>query len=541
MAAANRVQGTSGDAPRRGGARPGASGFGPRVAVAAVLPLAVLVGVMGVEDALELGSAFLVTALTIGFLVVAGLLFVGLRDLRAAQARAGAAMNRALAAEETQRSRAEELARVLRASESLALSGEGQVDYVSVLQSITPEGATSFLVRVEGDAEARVVSAHGPIAAAVVGVRRPFPAAGAGIGGDAAPVVTYSAGDRNAGATVPSEHMAGAEADVEAGLSIRLVDHGGLRLGWLHMVDHQGERILEPGFVSLAQLVANQIGVAMENNALLGRVRLQLAQTQRVHRQLVQASKLGAVGELAAAVAHEVNNPLTGILGYSELLLSELPEDDPRHDEAAVIRDEAFRARSIIKALLEFARPRQTLPVATNLNDLARSTLELVRYRAAQADVKIVVELADLPDLEVDADAFGQVLLNLYTNAIEAMPGGGTLRVATVVEPERAGFVVSDDGVGMDEQTRARIFTPFFSTRVGRTDANGLGLSISLQTVESHGGTIEVTSQPGRGSTFTVWLPTTRMPVEAAGVPAHTAPSAPGPSVGRLYKGSEAT
>lgn len=301
--------------------------------------------------------------------------------------------------------------------------------------------------------------------------------------------------------------MAGAEAEIEAGLSIRLVDHGGVVLGWLHMVDHKGERILEPGFVSLAQLVANQIGVAMENNALLARVRLQLAEVQRVQQQLVQASKLSAVGELAAAVAHEVNNPLTVVLGYAELLMVELPEDDTRHDEAAAIRDEAFRARSIVKALLEFARPRQPQRVTTNLNDLARSTLELIRYRASEADVEMVTEYADLPSLEIDADAFGQVLLNLFTNALDAMPRGGKLCVMTIVDAERVGVVVSDQGDGMDERTRGRIFQPFFSTHPGGAGAKGLGLSVSLQTVESHGGTIEVESAPGRGSTFTVWLP----------------------------------
>jgi len=540
MVAANRVQGMPGDAPRSGGVLPAVSGFGARIAAVAALPLAIVVGVLAVEDAFELGSSFLVTALTIGFLVVAGLLVVGLRDLHAAQARTAKAMDRAVEAEATQRSRADELARVLRASESLALSGEGQVDYLSVLEAITPEGATSFLVRVEGEAETGVVAAYGPIAAAVVGIRRPIPGPGAGVGRDGAQITSFSASGRNPGVAVPREHMTGTEAEIEAGLSIRLVDHVGDGLGWLHMIDHRGERILEPGFVSLAQLVANQVGVAMENNALLARVRLQLAETQRVQHQLVQASKLGAVGELAAAVAHEVNNPLTGILGYAELLMDELAEDDTRHDEAEVIRDEAFRARSIVKALLEFARPRQPQPVTTNLNDMARSTLELVRYRASQAGVRVVADYGDLPSLDIDADAFRQVLLNLFTNALEAMPRGGSLRVDTIVDPDRVGVVVSDDGVGMDEETRGRVFMPFFSTRAGGTGANGLGLSVSLQTVESHGGTIEVESAPGRGSTFTVWLPASRQTVEAAAGAAHPDSSAPGPGAGRLSKGSEA-
>ena len=543
MVAANRVHGMPGGAPRRSGTPPAAPRFGARIAVIAVLPLAVVVGVLWVEDALKLGSSFLVTALTITILAVTGLLVIGLKDLRAAQARTAAAMDRAVAAEAAQHTRADELARVLRASESLALTGEGQVDYLGVLEAITPEGATSFLVRVEDEDEARVVAAHGPMAASVVGIRRAMAGSESRLGEDGIPIATFSASGRNRGVGVPREHMAGAAAEIEAGLSIRLIDHGGTFLGWLHMVDHRGERILEPGFVSLAQLVANQVGVAMENNALLARVRLQLTEVQRVQQQLVQASKLGAVGELAGAVAHEVNNPLTGILGYAELLMDELPADDPRHDEAVVIRDEAFRARSIVKALLEFARPRQPQRIPTDLNDLARSTVELVRFRASGAGVTIVAEYGDLPCLSIDADAFRQVLLNLFGNAIDAMPRGGTLRVATVVDARCARIVVSDEGIGMDEEPRARIFSPFFSTRTGGSGGNGLGLSVSLQTVESHGGTIEVESTPGRGSTFTVSLPKSSEVVESAAADGDTdspaAPLAAAPAPASIYDSVE--
>jgi signal transduction histidine kinase len=165
------------------------------------------------------------------------------------------------------------------------------------------------------------------------------------------------------------------------------------------------------------------------------------------------------------------------------------------------------RARTIVRALLEFARPRTPQRIKANVNDLARSTLELIHFRASQTDVRIIAEYGDVPSLEVDTDAFRQVLLNLFNNAIDAMPRGGELHLTTVEEPGRVGVVVADRGVGMDDETRARIFTPFFSTRIG--SGTGLGLSVSLQIVESHGGTIEVESAPGRGSVFTVWLPTT--------------------------------
>ena len=490
--------------PRGGGLRP-LTRIGARVALIGVAPLAVVAGLLVVEDAFELGDGPFVPVLgaLVGIAVV--MLLIGLRDLSAAEARTKVALDRAAAAEATERARADELARVLEAGESLAFTSEGQVDYLRVLHAITPDGATSCLVRVETETEAVVVAAHGPMAASAVGVRWPLERGEADTGPGAAPVVSFSAGGHGVGLAVRREHFAGGEFEMESALSIRLVDHSGGCLGWLHMIDHGGERILEPSYVKLAQLVASQIGVAMENNALLARVRRQLVEVQRVQHQLVQASKLGAVGELAAAVAHEVNNPLTGILGFAELLTTELPEDDARHEEAVVIRDEAIRARSIVRALLEFARPRPPQRLPTNLNDVARSTLELIHFRAADADVRIVADYGELPCLEIDPDAFRQVLLNLFNNAIDAMPHGGSLHISTLSESERVGLVVADVGVGMNADTRDRVFTPFFSTRTGV--GNGLGLSVSLQIVEGHGGTIEVESTPGRGSVFTVWLP----------------------------------
>ena len=480
--------------------------YGARPALVGAAALTILLALLAMGAALQSGSGAIVTILALGLAAVAAMLLVGLRALRAVKTRASAAFDRAAAAEAIQRARAEELAGVLAASESLMLTGEGQIDYLGVLTAITPDGATSFLVRVEGETDATVVAAHGPLAASVVAFRRPVPSGASDSRLAAGPVTSFRAADRASDPAVTREHMAGLDAEVAAGLAIRLAGHDGRCLGWLHMVD-RGEGILEPGFVSLAQLVANQIGVAMENNALLARVRRQLAEGQRVQHQLIQASKLGAVGELAAAVAHEVNNPLTGILGFSELLLAELPEDDSRREEVAVIREEAVRARSIVKALVEFARPRPPQRRETDLNDLARSTLELIGFRASEARVGIAADYGDLPPLQVDPDALGQVLLNLFGNAIDAMPNGGELRVATLCKGDRVAVAVADAGVGMDEVTRGRVFTPFFSTRSGNAGATGLGLSVSLQIVESHGGTIEVESAPGKGSVFTVWLP----------------------------------
>ena len=468
------------------------------------LPVLIL-GLLATVDGFGLGHGFAVAAWTSGLWMIGLTLVVGLRDLRTEEARTGAALKRAVAAETAQRSRADELAEILRASEGLVLTGEGKLDFMSILAAITPAGATAYLARVEGRSESLVVAAHGPLAPWVIGLQKPIDAGAADR--HAGVLTSYSATGRVVGTATGRIDLPGMEAEIVAALSVRLVDHNGGALGWLNLIDTVDDQMLEPGFVNLAQLVANQIGVAMENQALLARVQRQLVEVQRVQQQLVRATKLGAIGELAAAVAHEVNNPLTGILGFSELLLSELPEDDPRHQEVSIIQTEAVRARGIIRSLLEFSRPKPPQRIPTDLNALARSTLELVSFATSEAGISISEHYSELPSLEIDPDALKQVLLNLLNNAVQAMPRGGALRLSTIADDDRVGIVVADSGIGMDAQTRGRIFTPFFSTRAGSGGGTGLGLPVSLQIVEGHCGSIEVQSEPGSGSAFTVWLP----------------------------------
>jgi len=508
--------------------RPGHSallGFGARAIVIFAIPLAAGLVFLAADNALEAGSSLAVLLLSVVVLAMTSMLIVGLRDLRRAEVRGDAAIGRAQQAEALERARADQLARVLEASQSLRLAGDGRVDYLGMLAAITPPGATSFLVRNDNEG-AGVAAAHGPLAPQVVGRRESAAAADPGD----PQVYSFSAHGRGIGVPVLPEHAASLGAPIESALAIPLVGHDGRAMGSLHMIDPDRRRVLEPSYVALARLVANQIAVAMENDDLLARARRQLAEVQRVQHQLVQASKLGAIGELAAAVAHEVNNPLTGILGFAELLLTELPPEDRRRNEVAIIRDEAMRARAIVRALLDFARPRTQQRVQTDLNALARSAVELVRYRAQEAHVHIHEEYGSLPNVEVDPESFRQVLLNLCTNGIDAMPDGGDLSISTTVADGRIGIAVADTGVGMDRQTRNRIFTPFFSARARGGAGTGLGLSVSLNIVEGHGGTIDVRSEPGSGAVFTVWLPLT--PAVAEQPPADAAPTGAAPASG---------
>ena len=242
------------------------------------------------------------------------------------------------------------------------------------------------------------------------------------------------------------------------------------------------------------------------NRALAVELQDRMEQMQAVQRQLIHASRQTAVGELASAIAHEVNNPLTGVLGYADLLLADLPESGPGREELETIRSEALRARHIIRTLVEFARPHDPEHTPTDLDDLVRQTIDLVRYHIERGGVRIVETYGDPPTLPVDRAAVGQVLINSINNAVQAMPSGGELKVQTGRDGHCALVRIEDDGSGMDDATLARIFEPFFTTRA--FDAgHGLGLPASQGIIEAHGGTIEVSSEPGRGTRVEIRLP----------------------------------
>ncbi len=237
--------------------------------------------------------------------------------------------------------------------------------------------------------------------------------------------------------------------------------------------------------------------------------------TQNLHqsqRQLVQSAKLAAIGELATNIAYEVNNPLTGVLGYTGLLLKsdDIPVDKKEH--LKTIEHETLRAREILKNLLDFARRKPPLLVKADIGNLVQDTVESVSGQARLANIKIISECpAGLPAVAVDPEEMSKVFVNLINNAFCAMPGGGSVRIRCRHDREAAGKEVVivefiDTGVGIPESQLDKIFDPFFTTRL-EGEGTGLGLSISYMIVQNHGGRIEVESKIGEGSVFRVVLP----------------------------------
>ncbi|MBP1601044.1 MAG: integral rane sensor signal transduction histidine kinase [Acidobacteria bacterium] len=236
------------------------------------------------------------------------------------------------------------------------------------------------------------------------------------------------------------------------------------------------------------------------------------SQVKAMQNQLLQAEKLAAIGKLAAGVAHEINNPLTGILTSGSLMLEDVPPDDPRHEELKIIVDETMRCRKIVKGLLDFARQTKPQKQAVSLNQVIADVVNLVGKQAAFRDIDIQMDLAaDLPAVMADQDQMRQVVLNAVLNAAEAMHQGGELRFTS--RHDSAGKTVevsiADTGPGVPDDIKDKIFDPFFTTKKTGT---GLGLAIAYGIVDRHGGTISIRSRPGHGTTVVF-----RIPVEAGG------------------------
>src|SRR5579863_3839495 len=190
--------------------------------------------------------------------------------------------------------------------------------------------------------------------------------------------------------------------------------------------------------LDLFEIVFHQAGTSMENAKLYKRVQEQMEELKRNQvQQLMQSAKLASVGELAMSVAHEINNPLTGILGFTTLLIKEMGPDDPRARDLKIIESEALRSRDIVRNLLDFSRSRDPKKEEVDINEVVRTTLVLVRYQAETSNFRIIESYADdLPDVLADVDQLKQVFINLIKNAFDAMPQGGTLSIDTLCESD---------------------------------------------------------------------------------------------------------
>jgi two-component system NtrC family sensor kinase len=243
-------------------------------------------------------------------------------------------------------------------------------------------------------------------------------------------------------------------------------------------------------------------------------VRRKTAELEQVHTTLLRSEKMASIGKLAATVAHEINNPLFGILTYARLVLREiqkhdLAERDSMVEQLQTIERESKRCGELVKNLLTFSRQAPSHREPNDLNTVVHRAVMLVKHKLEMQNIELVETLTpDLPSVECDANQIQQVVLVLMVNASEAMPKGGRLEVSTEfsTESRRDTVRVKDSGSGIPPDVLPRIFDPFFTTKEDQ-NRTGLGLAVAHSIVEQHAGEISVRSTPGEGTEFTVTLP----------------------------------
>ena len=298
------------------------------------------------------------------------------------------------------------------------------------------------------------------------------------------------------------------------GTSLRSdIIYDGQKRGFVELVYSGGQDPLEAALFleeehDLIDSIARHISLVLE--------RRRTEEDRRIlEEQLRHADRLATIGQLGAGVAHELNEPLTAILGFAQLSRKapELPEAVERDLERII--NSTLHAREIVKKLLIFSRQMPTQKTEVNLSAVAEEGLSLLESRCEKQGVKVVRRLAaDLPKITADPSQLLQVVVNIVVNAVQAMPDGGKLTITTRADADSLELDIEDTGTGMSPETVKKIFIPFFTTKeVGH--GTGLGLPVAHGIVSSHGGRIEVASEPGRGSRFTVILPVPARPFGA--------------------------
>jgi signal transduction histidine kinase len=283
-----------------------------------------------------------------------------------------------------------------------------------------------------------------------------------------------------------------------------IVIHGEKR-GWIEVIYLEPKPELDEGpFLKEERSLLNAI--ARELAFILERIQIN-EERQKLQKQLLHADRLATIGQLAAGVAHELNEPLANILGFAQLVSKTPRLTGQTQQDIKKIITASFHAREIVKKLLLFSRQMPTKKTKVDINQIVREGLYFLESRCEKEGIKVTLSLAeDLPVIDADASQLTQVLVNLVVNAIQAMPQGGVITIQTHAHDKHVSLIVEDTGIGMDETIIKKIFIPFFTTKeVGQ--GTGLGLSVVHGIVTSHGGTIKVHSEVGHGSRFKIRLP----------------------------------
>ena len=267
------------------------------------------------------------------------------------------------------------------------------------------------------------------------------------------------------------------------------------------LLDKHGEQI--PVYISAAILYdegreCGSVGIFTD-----------LREKQKLEKQLLRAEKLSSLGKLSAGIAHEINQPLTGVLTFAHLLLKKFKDEPQTRKDLETIVRETTRIKGIVQGILDFAREMPMQKRQRRLQDILEQTLEIIIHQQRFFGVTLKKEFDEsVPEVVVDSNLMEQVFMNIILNALDAMHGSGTLTVRTRRQDNWVEIDLEDTGVGMPESMLDKIFDPFFTTKDSTEGMGmGLGLAISYGIVKNHNGDIQVSSKVGRGTTFTIRLP----------------------------------
>lgn len=232
-----------------------------------------------------------------------------------------------------------------------------------------------------------------------------------------------------------------------------------------------------------------------------------LSEIRKLEEQLLQSEKMAALGLFASGIAHDINNPLAGVLAFAQLAMQGLQPDSQLYQDLKEIEGSALRCKKILEDLLEMSRPSgQSQKALVDLGEIVQRVLPNLRVQFQAPDYRLSLELKPLTPVEVCAGKFEQVFTNILTNAFQALRPGGRVRIASYEDEHAVVVEVEDDGEGISEEHLQRIFDPYFTTKRQR-GGSGLGLPICYNILREHGGEIEVSSRLNEGSVFRVRLP----------------------------------
>ncbi len=292
---------------------------------------------------------------------------------------------------------------------------------------------------------------------------------------------------------------------------LRSPDYGGIgKLTSFPIVHRRKDGDLVEGDLS-ASIIYDENGKEIASVGIFKDLRERLGMErdlQQIREALLQSEKLAAMGRLTSQIAHELNNPIYGIMNTLELLKTEIPPENKRRRILELSISETQRLAEMLRNMLSFSKPEEEARKRISLNELIEGILLMMEKQMKEANVRIITQFApEISEIMASTNQMRQVILNMVKNAKEAMPKGGTLTVKTEQEDQKVLIRIQDTGTGIPEEIRNKIFEAFFTTKQ-KVKGVGLGLSVCYGIIKDHGGEIKVDSEEGKGTTFTISLPT---------------------------------